>query len=61
MIVYFIFTQKYYVYLTKDNSEKNNLTYNQKKEKVIQLIETRYKEGKITKEEYDSLLDELDK
>ncbi len=62
MIVYFIFTQKYYVYLTKDNnSEKNNLTYNQKKEKVIQLIETRYKEGTITKEEYDSLLDELDK
>ncbi len=61
MIVYFIFTQKYYVYLTNDNSEKNNLTYNQKKEKVIQLIETRYKEGKITKEEYDSLLDELDK
>lgn len=62
MIIYFIFTQKYYVYLTKDNnSEKNNLTYNQKKEKVIQLIETRYKEGKITKEEYDSLLDELDK
>ena len=61
MIIYFIFTQKYYVYLTNDNSEKNNLTYNQKKEKVIQLIETRYKEGKITKEEYDSLLDELDK
>lgn len=62
MIIYFIFTHKYYVYLTKDNnSEKNNLTYNQKKEKVIQLIETRYKEGKITKEEYDSLLDELDK
>ena len=62
IIIYFIFTQKYYVYLTKDNnSEKNNLTYNQKKEKVIQLIETRYKEGKITKEEYDSLLDELDK